>query len=93
MLVCWDAALTAGEALPHVAHIHAAAAGVAGRVVIDLFGGAAAVPAPTSYPADTICVRADRAGIIEILQHPSAYSIDLHDAQHPASVMRGQLAT
>ena len=94
--VCWSVGaltLTAGEALPHVAHIHEAPAGVAGPVVIDLFGGAAAVPAPTSYPTDTFCVHADRAELIEVLQDPSAYYVNLHNAQHPAGVMRGQLGS
>jgi len=94
--VCWSVGsltLTAGEALPQVAHIHAAPAGVAGPVVIDLFGGAAAVPAPTSYPTDTICVHGARAGIIAILQHPSDYYVNLHNAQHPAGVMRGQFGS
>jgi hypothetical protein len=67
--VCWSVGpltLTEGEALPHVAHIHAGSATSAGPVVIDLFGGLAAVPAPTSYPTDTICVGADRDVIIEV---------------------------
>jgi len=92
--VCWAVGaitLTAGEALPHLAHIHEAPAGVAGPVVIDLFGGTAAVPPPTSYPTDTVCVHADRAQIIEVLHDPSSYYVNLHNAQHPAGVMRGQL--
>ncbi|MET0740461.1 MAG: CHRD domain-containing protein [Candidatus Nanopelagicales bacterium] len=92
--VCWSVGpltLTPGEALPHVAHIHAAPAGLAGPVVIDLFGGTAAAPAPTSYPTGTVCVHADRADIIDVLKDPSAYYANLHNAQHPAGVMRGQL--
>ena len=92
--VCWSVGpltLTAGEAVPQLAHIHEAPAGVAGPVVIDLFGGAATAPAPTSYPTDTVCVHADRAEIIEVLQDPSAYYVNLHNAQHLAGVMRGQL--
>ena len=92
--VCWSLGpltLTEGEALPHVAHIHTGEATTAGPVVIDLFGTAATVPAPTSYPTDTICVRADRALIIEVLQDPSAYYVNLHNAPHASGVMRGQL--
>ncbi len=92
--VCWSLGaitLTAGDALPSVAHIHEAPAGVAGPVVVDLFGGAASAPAPTSYPTGTTCVSADRTQIIEILQDPGAYYVNLHNTQHPAGVMRAQL--
>ena len=93
--VCWslgDITLTSGDALPHVAHIHEAPAGVAGPVVVNLFGGAAPAPAPTAYPTDTTCVPADRADILEIIRDPSSYYVNLHNAQHPGGVMRGQLA-
>jgi len=92
--VCWSVAeltLTSGEALPHAAHIHLAPAGVAGPVVVDLFGGTAPVPAPTSYPTATTCVPGSREGIIAIIQDPAAYYVNLHNAQHPAGVVRAQL--
>jgi hypothetical protein len=92
--VCWTVGpltLSAGEALPHVAHIHAAPAGVAGPVVIDLFGGSAIAPAPTSYPTDEVCVHAERDAIRAIMHDPSDYYVNLHNAQHPGGVMRGQL--
>ncbi len=93
--VCWSAGaltLTQGEALPRVAHIHEAPAGSAGPVVVDLFGTASTVPAPTSYPTGTTCVHADRSLIVDILQDPSAYYVNFHNAQHPPGVVRGQLA-
>jgi hypothetical protein len=93
--VCWSVGaltLTTGDALPHVAHIHLAPAGVAGGVVIDLFGGSAPVPAPTSFPTGTTCVPADRDAILDIFDDPSAYYVNLHNAQHPGGVMRAQLA-
>jgi hypothetical protein len=74
--VCWSVdqlTLTAGEALPHVAHIHLA------------------VPAPTSYPTGTTCVPAPREGILAIIKDPSAYYVNLHNAQHPGGVVRAQL--
>ena len=92
--VCWsvdELTLTSGEALPHVAHIHLAPAGVAGPVVVDLFGGSAPVPAPTSYPTATTCVPAPREGIIAIIRDPAAYYVNLHNAQHPGGVVRAQL--
>ena len=93
--VCWTfgaITLTAGDTLPFVAHIHEAAAGVAGPVVVDLFGGSAVAPAPTAYPTGTICVPADRDTLKAILQNPTAYYVNLHNAQHPAGVMRDQLS-
>jgi hypothetical protein len=93
--VCWTVGaltLTAGETLPHVAHIHVGTADTAGPVVIDLFGTPASVPAPTSYPTDTTCVHAARNVILDVVRQPSAYYVNLHNAQHPAGVMRGQLA-
>jgi hypothetical protein len=92
--VCWSVdalSLTAGEALPHVAHIHLAPAGDAGPVVIDLFGGNAPVPAPTSYPTGTTCVPASRDAILAVIHDPSAYYVNLHNAQHPGGVARAQL--
>jgi hypothetical protein len=92
--VCWtvgELTLTAGDALPHVAHIHRAASGVAGPIVVDLFGGNAPVPAPTSYPTATACVPGARSVLQEILRDPAAYYVNLHNAQHPAGVMRAQL--
>ena len=93
--VCWSfgaITLTAGDTLPFVAHIHVAPAGVAGPVVVDLFGGAASAPAPTAYPTGTTCVAADREVLKAILQDPTAYYVNLHNAQHPGGVMRDQLS-
>ena len=55
-------------------------------------GGSASVPAPTSYPTDTFCVEAERDVIKQVMKDPSAYYVNLHNAQHPAGVMRGQLS-
>ena len=88
--VCWsvdELTLTAGEALPHAAHIHLAPAGVAGPVVVDLFHG----NAPASYPTATTCVAAPREGILAIIRDPAAYYVNLHNAEHPAGVVRAQL--
>lgn len=92
--VCWSVGaitLTAGDGLPRVAHIHRAPAGVAGPVVVDLFGGAAPVPAPTSYPTGTNCVPASRETIKTIRANPSGYYVNLHNVPHGGGVMRGQL--
>lgn len=91
--VCWSAGaitLTAGDASPAAAHIHEAPAGVAGPIVIPLFGGG--VAPPSSYPTGTQCVSADRDLIREIIHDPAAYYVNFHSATHPAGVMRGQLS-
>lgn len=80
--------LTSGEALPNNAHIHRAAAGVAGGVVVPLFNP---TTAPTSYPSDSICVAADKTLLKEIIQSPEGFYVNLHNPTHPAGVMRDQL--
>jgi hypothetical protein len=92
--VCWSfgpITLTTGDALPHVAHIHFGPAGVAGPVVVDLFGGSAPA-APTAYPTGTTCVPAAREVLLAILRNPEAYYINLHNAEHPGGVMRAQFS-
>lgn len=93
--VCWSfgaLTLTAGELLPFAAHIHEAPAGVAGGIVVDLFGTATTPAAPTAYPTGTTCVAADPAQIKDIRQNPSAYYVNLHNATHPTGVVRAQLS-
>ena len=91
--VCWSVSeltLTPGEALPSAGHIHEAPAGIAGPIVVHLFGGA--VPAPTSYPTGTSCVTASRDLIREIMRNPEDYYVNLHNnPPHPGGVVRAQL--
>jgi CHRD domain-containing protein len=99
--VCWRfgaLTLTAGEALPHMGHIHRGPAGVAGPVVLTLFGMPPNAPptttptAPTSYPTGTVCVeKAPRSLLVEIFQNPRNFYVNLHNEQHPTGVVRGQL--
>lgn len=93
--VCWsfgDITLTAGEALPFAAHIHAAPAGRAGGIVVNLFGTPDTVPAPSAYPTGTTCVHADADRIKDMRHNPEAYYVNLHNRQHPGGVMRAQLS-
>lgn len=92
--ICWQfgpVTLTAGEALPHVAHIHEAPPGFGGPVRVDLFGTTGTGPAPTAYPTGTTCVHADADQIKDIRQNPQDYYVNLHNAQHPGGVMRAQV--
>jgi hypothetical protein len=93
--VCWSfgaLTLTAGEPLPFAAHIHEAPAGVAGDVVVPLFGTPTTPAAPTSYPTGTTCVSADPELIKEIRQNPQDYYVNLHNLTHPTGVVRAQLS-
>jgi CHRD domain-containing protein len=93
--VCWSfgaLTLTAGEPLPFAAHIHEAPPGVAGDIVVPLFGAPTTPPAPTSYPTGTTCVPADPDLIKEIRQNPQDYYVNLHNETHPTGVVRAQLS-
>lgn len=73
-----------GIAPATAAHIHVAPVGVAGPVVVPL------VP-PTSGTSSG-CANVDRALIKAIIQDPSAYYVNVHNADYPAGALRGQLS-
>jgi hypothetical protein len=66
------------------AHIHRAAAGVNGGVVIGL--------TPPTGGTSSGCVTADRDLIKEIVQDPAAFYVNVHNADFPGGAVRGQLA-
>ena len=65
------------------AHIHIAPAGVAGPVVVPL-------AAPTSGSSSG-CADVDRDLALAIIRDPAAYYVNVHNADHPAGALRGQL--
>jgi hypothetical protein len=80
--VCYAYEVTGVEPLT-AAHIHFAPAGVPGGVVI---------PTPkTSDTGGSGCVTADRDLIMAIIQNPSAYYFNVHNATYPGGALRGQL--
>ncbi len=88
--------LTAGEPLPHLAHIHVGERGEAGPPVVTLF---TQQTAPTQYPTtEERCVPAAsdlgaaRELVKEIRKNPENYYVNLHNRTHPTGVVRGQLA-
>jgi hypothetical protein len=67
------------------AHIHHAVAGVAGPVVVPL--------PPTGPSSGSGCTTdVDRGLALDILQHPSDYYVNTHNAVFSAGVARGQLS-
>jgi CHRD domain-containing protein len=80
--VCWDIQV-AGIAPANAAHIHVGAAGVDGDIVVPL-------AAPTGGTASG-CGAAERAVIEGIVGNPPGYYVNVHNAEHPAGAIRGQL--
>jgi hypothetical protein len=80
--VCY--ALSAIDIEPAAAaHVHRGAVGVAGPVVIPL--------EPPTGGTSSDCVSVDRELIKELLQHPEAFYVNVHNAPFPAGAIRGQL--
>lgn len=81
--VCFE--LTVSNIAPATAaHIHEGAADKAGPVVVGL-------TAPTSGSSKD-CVSLDQAKIKAIIKNPSAYYINVHNADFPDGAVRGQLS-
>lgn len=82
--VCWTYKVR--DVAPiFAAHIHVGPAGVAGPVVIPF-----AAPNATSG-VSTGCTTADPALVSAILNDPSEYYVNTHNADFPLGALRGQL--
>ncbi len=81
--ICFDIRVS-NLATPTAAHIHHAAAGINGPVVVPL-------SAPVNGVA-TGCVTADPALIKDIMQHPEDYYVNVHTVEYPGGAIRGQLS-
>ena len=64
-------------------HIHEAAEGTAGPVVVPLFTG--------DVPSRTRCVKAKRSLVRDILRDPADYYLNVHTPDFPDGAIRGQL--
>lgn len=83
--VCWHTTV-ADIALPASAsHIHHAATGIRGDIVIVL--------TPPDATGEAVGCRSgvDPALLGDILQHPDAYYVNVHTAEFPAGAIRSQL--
>jgi hypothetical protein len=107
--VCWrfgELMLVETQDLPFAGHIHEGPRGVAGDVVLTLFGAPSnelqppdglgvadnTPPAPTSYPTGTVCVEGVQRSLLrDIFRSPQNYYVNLHNDEHPAGVVREQL--
>jgi len=83
--LCWDIRVN-GITLPATAaHIHDAPAGVAGPVFVGL-------SAPGTKGVAIGCANVSRDLLKAIIDHPEEYYVNVHNADHPAGAVRGQLS-
>jgi hypothetical protein len=84
--VCYDLRWSGVEAT--ASHIHRAAAGKAGPIVVPFFAEDSAL-AGTSKSG---CVKADSEVVAAIAARPGNYYVNIHSADFPKGDIRGQLA-
>lgn len=76
--VCWSIEVSGVDPIA-AAHIHVAPATTNGPVVVPL------------SPYEGGCTTVDRDLALAIIQDPSAYYVNVHNATFPAGALRGQL--
>jgi hypothetical protein len=81
--LCWDLDYMTTQTVTR-AHIHKAAAGVAGNIVFGFFNA----PAPV---VNSGCGSGPRALLAAIAANPGAYYVNVHTTAHPGGAGRGQL--
>jgi hypothetical protein len=80
--VCWTFSAIKGISKVNASHIHKAAKGKSGPVVVAFFTGALKLKG---------CVKASKSVINAIEAKPTAYYVNIHTAKYPAGAIRGQL--
>ena len=84
--VCWQLSVS-GVAASTAAHIHKAAAGSNGPVVVTL-----SAPDASTGKASGCTSVTDKALLKGLIQKPSEYYVNVHNAEFPGGALRGQLA-
>ncbi len=84
--LCWDLDYTTTQVVTR-AHIHNAAAGVAGSIVFGFFN-----PPTSTVVVNSGCGSGDRALLAAIATDPGAYYVNVHTSLYPAGAGRGQLS-
>ena len=79
-IVCWQLS-AAGIAGVTGAHIHNAAAGFNGPIVVDFGGAFGGCTSPVAHPL-----------AVDIAANPANYYINIHTSEHLGGAIRGQLA-
>jgi CHRD domain len=82
--ICYELKVSAIDAA-NAAHIHVGAAGKAGDVVVPL-------EAPNAEGTSKGCATVDQAVVKQIMDKPSDYYVNVHNAKYPNGALRGQLA-
>jgi hypothetical protein len=82
--VCFTITVSQNVLPATATHIHVTPVGQPGPIVVPL-------TPPGANGASSGCVHASRDLILNIIRHPSAYYVNVHNAQFPAGVVRGQL--
>ena len=86
--VCWEFTNVANVAPVNRGHIHKAPPGANGDIVVDFFNVDPGTQGPltgcTTTPLGKDLLK-------DIIQNPSAYYLNLHNADFPAGAVRGQL--
>lgn len=88
-VVCWNVSW-ADIATPTRGHIHQGPAGVNGPIVVPFFEAPSGLPS-TLDSVDGCTTGVDRALVRAIRAGPSAFYVNLHNAEFPGGAVRGQL--
>ncbi|HYY77750.1 MAG TPA: CHRD domain-containing protein [Actinomycetes bacterium] len=84
--VCYDVHWTGIDAM--ASHIHKAAAGTAGAIVVPFF----AQETPLTVTKKSGCTTADASLVKAIIKNPTGYYVNVHSPEFPKGAIRGQLA-